>query len=89
MEYQPMEELLPKTGGSIFKLVRLASTRASELAEGRPKLIDVPMNTKIATVALEEILDAKVVLAEVADQFPPKEGEVVVGSKDAEKKSDE
>ena len=75
MGYQPLEDLLPKAENSIYKLVRLASCRATELAEGKPKLIDNPSSDKVATIALEEIVAGKVVLKEVASQFmPPKKG---------------
>lgn len=71
MGYQPIEELLPKAGYSIYKLVRMASTRAIELAEGRKKLIELPNVEKTTTIALEEIRAGKVVLKEVADKFEP------------------
>lgn len=71
MGYQPLEDLLPKTGFSIYKLVRLASARAAELADGKPKLVDSPVMEKVTTVALEEIRQGKVVLKDVADQFLP------------------
>ena len=32
MAYQPLEELLPKASMSVYRLVRLASMRATELA---------------------------------------------------------
>lgn len=60
MAYQPLEELLPKAGGSVYKLVRIASKRALEISETGAKLITMPSETKIATVALEEIREGKV-----------------------------
>ena len=69
MAYQPLENLLEKSGGSIYKLVRLASKRAAELADNKPNLIDAPNSQKIATTALHEISAGKVVLKDVADQF--------------------
>ena len=82
MGYPPIEELLPKSGYSIYKLVRMAANRAMELADGKPKLIDSPSSDKAPTVALEEIRAGRVVLKEVADQFePPKP----VGKKKAPK----
>ena len=82
MGYPPIEELLPKSGYSIYKLVRMAANRAMELADGKPKLIDSPSSDKAPTVALEEIRAGKVVLKEVADQFgPPK----IVGKKKQDK----
>ena len=71
MGYPPIEELLPKSGYSIYKLVRMAANRAMELADGKPKLIETPSSDKAPTVALEEIRAGRVVLKEVADQFEP------------------
>lgn len=73
MGYPPIEDLLPKAGGSIYKLVRMAARRAIELADGHPKLIQVSDNEKTPTVALEEIRAGKVVLIDVAEQFRPKD----------------
>ncbi len=73
MGHPPIENLLPKSGMSIYKLVRLASVRASELASGRKPLVESPMNTKTATIALEEIRAGMVVCSEVQDQFKPVE----------------
>ena len=69
MGYPPLEDLLPKTGYSIYKLVRLASNRAIELADGKPRLIETPSLIKTTTIALEEIQHAKVILKEVSDKF--------------------
>ena len=76
MAYQPLENLLEKSGGSIYKLVRLASKRAAELADNKPNLIDAPNSQKIATTALHEISAGKVVLKDVADQFNPSSAKV-------------
>ena len=67
MAYHPLESLLSKSGGSVYKLVRLASKRASELAENKPNLIDAPLSQKLATIALHEISAGKVVLKEVSE----------------------
>ncbi len=72
MAYQPIEDLLPKAGGSIYKLIRLASKRASELADNKPNLIDAPLSQKLTTVALREIACGKVVIKSVAEEFRPK-----------------
>lgn len=64
MGYQPLEKLLPQANGSIYKLIIIASKRALELAEGMPRLIENPSSEKPATVALDEIMAAKVKLAE-------------------------
>jgi DNA-directed RNA polymerase subunit omega len=55
MEYIALEQLLDKSNGSVYKLVILASKRALEIAEGQPKLVDVPATLKPSTVALYEI----------------------------------
>ena len=59
MNNVPMEELLAKTG-SIYKLVVLASRRASELTAGAPKLVEAAIEEKVSTIALQEILQDKV-----------------------------
>lgn len=53
------EELLTRTG-SVYKLVVLASRRASELTAGAPKLVKAAAGEKVSTVALREILEGKV-----------------------------
>lgn len=67
MGYQPLEDLLPKANMSIYRLVRLAAKRASELSENSPKLVQVPSEQKLTTTALEEILQGKVIDKAVAD----------------------
>lgn len=57
MAYIDREELL-KQIDSVYKLVILASRRALELNEGKPKLIDTS-SEKVSTVALEEIAQGK------------------------------
>ncbi len=59
MDNLTREELLAKTG-SVYKLVILASRRASELISGAPPLIEVAKQSKVAMIALEEILQGKV-----------------------------
>ena len=49
----PIEELL-KEGMSIYKTVVLAAKRATELNQGLPPLVKLPI-TKNSTLALEEI----------------------------------
>ena len=71
MAYQPLENLLPKAGYSVYKLILLAANRATELAEGKPKLVEKTSSEKTATIALDEILAGRVVLREVADRFKP------------------
>lgn len=67
MGYQPLEDLLPKANMSIYRLVRLASKRASELSENAAKLVQVPSEQKLTTTALEEILQGKVIDKAVVD----------------------
>jgi DNA-directed RNA polymerase omega subunit len=62
MIYVPLERLLDKSDGSIYKLVVLASRRALEIAEGQPKLVKDDASVKASTVALHEIAEGKVSL---------------------------
>ena len=59
---QPIEKLLPKAGNSIYKLILMASRRATELADGQPMLVEHPTSHKVTTIALDEIIAGKVVL---------------------------
>ncbi len=54
----PVEDLLKKTN-SIYKLVILASRRASELNTGMPKLVEFN-SERPGSIALEEIGQGKV-----------------------------
>ena len=60
----PIEELLPRSGNSMYRLVRLAAIRALELADGKALLIPNPSSDKLTTIALEEILRGKVLAKE-------------------------
>jgi len=60
MAYQPLEELLSKANNSVYRLVRLASVRAGELAATGVKLVHAPAEQKLATTALDEIRAGKV-----------------------------
>jgi len=60
MPYVPLEKLEDKIGGSVYKLVILASKRALEIAEGQPKLVNVDSSIKPSTIALYEIAAGKV-----------------------------
>lgn len=55
----PMEKLLEK-GGSVYKLVIVASKRALELSEGSPKLVTGGGKEKPALGALREIAEGKI-----------------------------
>ena len=71
--YIPLEELL-RRGGSLYKLVLLASKRALELSEGAPKLVELK-HPKVSTVALEEVREGRVAykLPEPKDKKAKKE----------------
>ena len=73
MAQLPIEELL-KRCGSIYKLVILAAKRAKEVAEGSPPLIETTQR-KVTSVALEEILQGKVLYkAEASAESSGKKG---------------
>jgi len=61
MEMPPIDKLIEKTG-SAYKLVILAARRALELGEGATKLVDAPLDAKVTSVALQEIMEDKVVI---------------------------
>ena len=84
MAQVPIEDLL-KRCGSVYRLVILAAKRAKELSEGSPPLIDTH-HRKATSIALEEILQGKVLYkGEAADEAgrSSKRGR---GAKKAEKK---
>lgn len=58
MAHVPIEDLL-KRCGSVYRLVILAAKRAKELSEGSPALVETH-HRKATSVALEEILQGKV-----------------------------
>lgn len=60
MGYQPLEDLLPRAGWSVYKLVRIASKRALEISETGNKMVTMPSITKVTTVAFQEISEGKV-----------------------------
>ena len=65
-----IEDLLSKSNGSVYKLSRLATFRALELAEGRPSLLeDVNLEKdKLATIALREIESGKIEMRIKSDE---------------------
>lgn len=75
MSYVPLEKLIDKSNGSLFKLVTLASKRALELAEGAPRYIEVPMDTKVTTLAMMEISLGKLRLASSGESKEEKTSE--------------
>ena len=62
MAQVPIEELLQRSG-SIYRLVILAARRAKELAGGAPPLVHTS-HRKVTSIALEEILQGKVLYKE-------------------------
>ena len=56
-----LEKLLPASGGSVFRLIRLATVRALEIADGKPRLINGIPSEKSPIAALEEIAQGFVV----------------------------
>lgn len=57
---QGIQDILDKSGNSVYKLVIMASKRALEIAEGQPRLVNLDANIKPSTVALVEIAENKV-----------------------------
>ncbi|MBI3317524.1 MAG: DNA-directed RNA polymerase subunit omega [Candidatus Omnitrophica bacterium] len=56
----PIEKLLEKTGGSVYKLVTVAALRAQEISEGSPALTETDPKKKPSLVALDEIVAGQV-----------------------------
>jgi DNA-directed RNA polymerase omega subunit len=71
MSYVPLEKIIGKAQGSMFKLVTLVSRRALELAEGASKMIDAPVGMKVTTLAMEEIAADKMRIKTVAAAIAP------------------
>ncbi len=67
MVYHPLEKLFPRANSSIYKLVLMAAKRATELADGSPRLVDFSTSEKVTNIALDEIAMGKVELKSVAD----------------------
>ena len=55
----PTEVLINKIG-SVYKLVIIAAKRAIELGAGAARLVNMPADTKLTTIALQEILEGKI-----------------------------
>lgn len=73
MAQVPIEELL-KRCGSVYRLVILAAKRAKEVAEGSPLLVETSQQ-KVTSIALEEILQGKVLYkTEAAEAGSGKKG---------------
>lgn len=69
MSHGPVEKLLPRSGGSVYRLIRMAAGRALEISEGKPSLINNPSTDKATTIALEEILQGKIEAKPAKDTF--------------------
>ena len=67
MAYQPLEEMLPRAQGGVYRLMRIASLRALEVSLTGVSLIAKSSTQKPATIALEEIRAGKVMDRETAD----------------------
>ena len=61
MSYVRIQDLLKKTD-SMYKLVVMASRRATELNAGAPRLVEEE-KAKMTSIALDEILQGKVKLS--------------------------
>ena len=81
MAYQPLEELLPKANMSVYRLVRLASIRATELANTGVRMVQGPADQKLATTALDEIRAGRVIEKGGETTFDPKEGKTKKNAK--------
>lgn len=68
MGYIPLERLIDKSHGSMYKLCTLVSRRALELAEGAPRLVEAPADVKVTTLAMQEIAESKVIFVEAKKQ---------------------
>lgn len=56
------EDLIGQSGSGLFSLVRVAMLRSSELAAGKPALVDHHLSEKTVTVVFKEIASGKVAL---------------------------
>ena len=80
-------EGLLKRCSSVYKLVILAAKRAKEVSDGAPALVESPPR-KVTSVALEEILQGKVLYKVVAEtQKPGKKGRGAKGKAEKKKKA--
>ncbi len=84
MAQVPIEGLL-KRCGSVYKLVILAAKRAKEVSDGSPALVD-SSHRKVTSVALEEILQGKVLYKPEAPEAG-KKGRGVKGKEEKKKRA--
>jgi DNA-directed RNA polymerase omega subunit len=62
--YVPLEKLIDKAEGNMYKLVHLVSRRALALADGASKLIEAPSELKVTTLAMMEISTGKIIMVD-------------------------
>ena len=55
-----LDQLVPKVGGGVFGLARVAMLRAIEIHFGSPPLIDHLSTDKETTIALNEIAQGRI-----------------------------
>ena len=79
-----IEELL-KRCGSVYKLVLLSAKRAKELADGSPALVE-SSSRKATTIALEEILQGRVLYKSDEPAGGPAKGRRAKAKDDKKKK---
>ena len=60
---------MPRSGGSIFRLARMAMIRASEIHFGSVPLVDHQPLDKETTIALREISKGEMLLASLEKRF--------------------
>ena len=82
-----IEELL-KRCGSVYRLVILAAKRAKEISEGAPPLVETNQR-KITSIALEEILQGKVLYKAGEGEGGGKKGRGARVKEDKKKRSAE
>lgn len=68
----PIEELLPRSNYSMYKLVSMASVRALELSDGKRCLAEGINTEKFTTMALHEIAQGKIEIKGAEGAGPPK-----------------
>jgi len=71
MGLSTVRELLPKAAGSVYKLVRIASSGLWRSVNGA-KLVPADANAKLTTIALDEIRAGKVVEESMEEEYRPK-----------------
>lgn len=64
MPYIPLEKLVNDKQSSFYKLVLAAATRANELCQGAPQLVESD-SKKASVIALQEIAAGKVGYEEI------------------------